>query len=91
MAVASFRRDGGLESPCKWPFQSVICELSNGNPALKRWAWCNHDKDKVREENIEQLRLTDPLKEYHIGDDRPARIHLALEFANAVYNTLPLE
>lgn len=62
-------------------------KLSNGNPALKRWAWCNHDKDKVREENIEQLRLTDPLKEYHIGDDRPAHIHLALEFANAVYNT----
>ena len=62
-------------------------KLSNGNPALKQWAWCNHDKDKVREENIEQLRLTDPLKEYHIGDDRPAHIHLALEFANAVYNT----
>ena len=62
-------------------------KLSNGKPALKRWAWCLHDKDKVREENIEQLRLTDPLKEYKIGDARPAHIHLALEFENAVYNT----
>lgn len=62
-------------------------KLSNGKPALKRWAWCMHDKDKVREENIEQLRLTDPLKEYKIGDDRPAHIHLALEFENAVYNS----
>ncbi len=62
-------------------------KLSNGKPALKRWAWCNHNEDKVREENIEQLRLTDPLKEYHIGDPRPAHIHLALEFENAVYNT----
>lgn len=33
-------------------------KLSNGNPALKRWAWCNHDKDKVREENIEQACIT---------------------------------
>ena len=62
-------------------------KLSDGKPVLKRWAWCNHDKDKVREENIEQLRFSDPLKEYNIGDDRPAHIHLALEFANAVYNT----
>lgn len=62
-------------------------KLSNGKPALKCWAWCMHDKDKVREENIEQLRLTDPLKEYKIGDDRPAHIHLALEFENAVYNS----
>ena len=28
-------------------------KLSDGKPVLKRWAWCNHDKDKVREGDIE--------------------------------------
>ena len=62
-------------------------KLDNGKPALKRWAWCMHDKDKVLEENIDQLRLKDPTSILKIGDPRPAHIHLALEFENAVYNT----
>ena len=62
-------------------------KLDNGKPALKRWAWCMHDKDKVLEENIDQLRLKDPTSTLKIGDPRPAHIHLALEFENAVYNT----
>ena len=62
-------------------------KLDNGKPALKRWAWCMHDKDKVLEENIEQLRIKDPTSTLKIGDVRPAHIHLALEFENAVYNT----
>ena len=62
-------------------------KLPDGNPSLVRWAWCMHDKDKVREENIEQLRLTDPLHEYKIGDPRPAHIHLVLQFANPIENT----
>lgn len=61
--------------------------LDNGKPALKRWAWCMHDKDRVLEENIEQLHLKDPTSTLKIGDPRPAHIHLALEFENAVYNT----
>ena len=28
VTAALFRRDGGLESPCKWPFQPVICALT---------------------------------------------------------------
>jgi len=62
-------------------------KLDNGKPALKRWAWCMHDKDKVLEENIEQLRIKNPNTTLEIGDPRPAHIHLALEFENAVYNT----
>ena len=62
-------------------------KLDNGKPSLKRWAWCMHDKDKVLEENIEQLHLKDPNSTLKIGDKRPAHIHLALEFENAVYNT----
>ena len=54
-------------------------ELPNGDKSLVRWAWCLHDKDTVREENIEQLRLTDPLHVYKIGDPRPAHIHLVLQ------------
>ena len=55
-------------------------KLDNGKPALKRWAWCMHDKDMVLEENIDQLRLKDPTSTLQIGDPRPAHIHLALEF-----------
>ena len=49
--------------------------LDNGKPALKRWAWCMHDKDRVLEENIEQLHLKDPTSTLKIGDPRPAHIH----------------
>jgi hypothetical protein len=39
VTVALFRRDGGLESPCKWPFQSVICaELQRLSDALNKRA-----------------------------------------------------
>ena len=62
-------------------------KLPDEKPSLVRWAWCMHDKDTVREENIEQLRLTDPLHEYKIGDPRPAHIHLVLQFENPIENT----
>ncbi len=39
VTVALFCRDGGLNSPCNWPFQPVICELGfskqEGRPDMK--------------------------------------------------------
>lgn len=95
------RRVWELQSQCEhdgkeiWTpeiVEKVIKELesegkNDGTPRLKRWAWCLHDKDKILQENIEDLRKKNPLTTLVIGDERPAHIHLALEFQNAVYNT----
>lgn len=62
-------------------------DAGNGKPRLIRYAWCNHNKDKYREENIQALRERGELTTQKVGDDRPAHIHLMLEFQYAVYNT----
>lgn len=61
-------------------------ELDNGEPALKHWAWCLHDKDPYTEDDfLETERELLPAKLPE--GNKPAHIHLALEFANARYNT----
>ena len=72
--------------------KEVVDKLSaekyeDGKPKLVRWAWCLHDKDKILEENLEDLLRQDQLSGKKVGEDRPDHIHLVLEFKHAVYNT----
>lgn len=62
-------------------------KTEDGSPTLKRYAWCKHDKDKYREENIKDLMDRGEYCSQKIGEPRPAHIHLMLEFENPVYNT----
>ena len=62
-------------------------KTEEGRPTLKRYAWCKHDKDKYREENIKDLMDRGEYSSQQIGEPRPAHIHLMLEFENPVYNT----
>ena len=56
---------------------------ADGNSTV-RYAWCNHNKDKYRQENIDDLLEREPDTQAKVGDDRPAHIHLMLSFKNAI-------